>query len=891
MKKFLKTLLVVFIISLAFAAIMSAAGRKTRLESLVSVYADAAGDFYYLGFRGERDYYYKLNKDGRIITAVRLPKYLDGRFYRYKALSSDDNGNVYIVVYEKDNKQNIISKYIQVFDANGKKVKRIFEYDAAEEQPITKSETMYGLQFLNGKISVFEMGDEKRLIRYEYDCETAKTLETEYVFDEATPIREALYTNEGDVYYITQNGGLFRLRPSGRNERLDIRRKDSEKIVPFNMSVNGGQIYFTDVYNFTFMKYDLIDKKAEAVYEMTDEAGMGNRFCDIRKVLWINGMLIANSPVFQQDDSFIICLNDSPFNIEYKYYDLNSMLLNTARWFFISFILLALILTLLYLLVRLRSLFVKQITILAVIMGIPIVFITTSFMRAISSQIDDETRLQLYRLSAVTALSIDGHELRSMSFPEDFNNEYRAAMDKKINIGSENFEELYYTLFFIEDNEAFFAYGFDEVSGMRDSYNSGSDNGFSLTGSSYGPQIIEIIDPYGTWIISRAFILDEGVPVGVLEIGSNNDVIDEMMWELLVQNIKSAVLLQLFGILIFCIVLNRLLKGLRTLKDGLRLVEGGNFNVRLSIRSGDEIEDIADDFNKMASKTEKFADTVTNLNKGYQKFVPGHLFTILGKDNIFEVSLGDYVNKNVNLMSVSIKDFYAVSKKISEEETFEMVNSVLRISTGIIKKKGGIIESFTAYGLKAMFMDEVGYAIDSAIKIIEKTESCNKDTGKEIRLNITVQNGDIMIGITGDDSRMAQTSISQTVNNIPVLERIAENYNINLLVTETALEKLERKEKYNYCCIGRIKDDTENRFIKIYDFIDAYGLAKRSRRLATREAFEAGLDFYMDGNFSEARKKFVDVLKVDGSYEMAKLYLFLCDRKNSSVDWSGRCLV
>ena len=59
--------------------------------------------------------------------------------------------------------------------------------------------------------------------------------------------------------------------------------------------------------------------------------------------------------------------------------------------------------------------------------------------------------------------------------------------------------------------------------------------------------------------------------------------------------------------------------------------------------------------------------------------------------------------------------------------------------------------------------------------------------------------------------------------------------------------------------------------------------------MLTNELFEKGVDLFIAGNVTEARKKFIDVIRIDANDEVAKMYLFLCDEYRNGTDkhWKG----
>ena len=60
-------------------------------------------------------------------------------------------------------------------------------------------------------------------------------------------------------------------------------------------------------------------------------------------------------------------------------------------------------------------------------------------------------------------------------------------------------------------------------------------------------------------------------------------------------------------------------------------------------------------------------------------------------------------------------------------------------------------------------------------------------------------------------------------------------------------------------------------------------------RRQTRSWLEEGIQKYQIGLFKQARRKFIDVIRIDHTDEIAKMYLFLCEQydKERPEDFKG----
>ena len=334
------------------------------------------------------------------------------------------------------------------------------------------------------------------------------------------------------------------------------------------------------------------------------------------------------------------------------------------------------------------------------------------------------------------------------------------------------------------------------------------------------------------------------------------------------------------------ISLHRSLKNLRVLRTGVTAVSDGQWTTTVDIRSNDEMEDIGNAFNRMSYRVSKYLDSIVKLNTAYERFVPNKIFHLLGKETILDVKLGDKVIKKLGIMSVSIGRLDEMDRAQMEEK-FELINQILGDIAGIIKHYSGIIETFQGSSVRAIYMQSVDEAIDTALHIIEKV---NTYQDKElIHLSINVQYGDAIVGVVGDNDRLDTTIVSDDVDFVYTLDEFSNTNQTKLLVTKEVYEKIMDKPKYNFRYIGKLEQTNTNRMIDLYDLLDAYSFYDKTNKLLTKERFEKGVELFILGNFAEARKQFIDVIRIDSNDEVAKKYLFLCDEyKNKTIEhWKG----
>jgi len=94
---------------------------------------------------------------------------------------------------------------------------------------------------------------------------------------------------------------------------------------------------------------------------------------------------------------------------------------------------------------------------------------------------------------------------------------------------------------------------------------------------------------------------------------------------------------------------------------------------------------------------------LSKINLAYSRFVPSEFLQLLGKENIVEVELGDFVKKEMSIMFADIRSFTTLSETMTPEETFRFINSYLSEMEPVILEQGGIIDKFIGDAIMVLF--------------------------------------------------------------------------------------------------------------------------------------------------------------------------------------------
>ena len=106
------------------------------------------------------------------------------------------------------------------------------------------------------------------------------------------------------------------------------------------------------------------------------------------------------------------------------------------------------------------------------------------------------------------------------------------------------------------------------------------------------------------------------------------------------------------------------------------------------------------------------------------KFVPYEFIGSLGHTVITEVKLGDQVEKIVTVLFTDIRDYTALSEKMTPEETFNFVCSYNEYLGPVIRRHNGFINQYLGDAIMALFPGGADDALAAAIEIKKNIRQC-----------------------------------------------------------------------------------------------------------------------------------------------------------------------
>jgi two-component system sensor histidine kinase ChiS len=273
---------------------------------------------------------------------------------------------------------------------------------------------------------------------------------------------------------------------------------------------------------------------------------------------------------------------------------------------------------------------------------------------------------------------------------------------------------------------------------------------------------------------------------------------------------------------------------------------------------------------------ERTAELV-ELNTAYERFVPREFLSLLKKESILEVKLGDQTAQQMTVLFSDIRGWTTLSEEMTAQESFNFINAFLNRVSPVISAHQGFIDNFQGDGMMALFPESADDGVQAAIAmhaaVSEYNEARKKKGYQPIGIGVGLHIGDLMLGIIGHEERMQGTVVADAVNLASRLEGLTRVYGSSISISEPTLAQLKDPDQYKHRFVDKVQVKGKKDPVSVHEVFDGDPPAVIELKEQTKDDFEQGLCLYYDRKFSEASVKFNQVLEKNPEDRAARIYL------------------
>ena len=315
-------------------------------------------------------------------------------------------------------------------------------------------------------------------------------------------------------------------------------------------------------------------------------------------------------------------------------------------------------------------------------------------------------------------------------------------------------------------------------------------------------------------------------------------------------------------------------RSLQRLRRGVDAVSAGNYDVTIDVSSGDEVENLAHAFTAMAHKIRDNTQRLEDVSRSYYRFVPENLVQLLGETSIEKVGKSSSVEKEMTLLRMHFT-FADARVGDSTKELFRNINNVIEHLSPVVTENGGTVYDFDADSFVAVFARSDD-ALRAALRIREAAGALDAERRAQgmcaVDVRLVLCGGDVMLGIIGDEKRMAPAVVSDVVALSERLGALQRPSAVYILCTQDVVQNAAR---YRMRCIGRYCDG--GRQLTLYDVYDGDPYALLKVKETIQPQFAQALAAYEGGDMAQARLLFLQIVKAAFDDGVSRNYLYCAD--------------
>jgi two-component system sensor histidine kinase ChiS len=285
---------------------------------------------------------------------------------------------------------------------------------------------------------------------------------------------------------------------------------------------------------------------------------------------------------------------------------------------------------------------------------------------------------------------------------------------------------------------------------------------------------------------------------------------------------------------------------------------------------------------------------LAKINAAYGRFVPHDFLRFLGHESIVDVRLGDQIQKEMTVLFSGIRSFTTISEAMTPQENFKFINTYLSRVSPVIRAHQGFIDKYIGDAIMALFPESADDAVRAAVEMQKQVIIYNQrrqlSNYPPITIGIGLHAGTLMLGTIGEQERMESTVIADAVNLASRLEGLTKVYGAGILVSDSILERLGKREKYMCRFVDRVTVKGKKSAVSVFEIYDADTEQSIELKQETATEYQRGLELYFEQNFTKAQKIFNKICERNPQDKLASIY---CKRslKNRMYGvpegWSG----
>ena len=214
----------------------------------------------------------------------------------------------------------------------------------------------------------------------------------------------------------------------------------------------------------------------------------------------------------------------------------------------------------------------------------------------------------------------------------------------------------------------------------------------------------------------------------------------------------------------------RMVVPIRTLQQGARRIGDGDLNQRIAITTGDELEDLADQFNQMGERLQQLYGNLERLSQLKRYFSPQLAEMIVSSGNAI---LGESHRREITVIFCDLRNFTAFSSSSAPEVVMQVLAAYYKCLGAELRRSEATVGEFAGDGLMAFFNDPLPCP-DHQVRGLRTAVAMQREIGKlveewhqqgiELGFGVGIASGHATLGPIGTEDQFHYTAIGPVVN-------------------------------------------------------------------------------------------------------------------------------
>lgn len=261
---------------------------------------------------------------------------------------------------------------------------------------------------------------------------------------------------------------------------------------------------------------------------------------------------------------------------------------------------------------------------------------------------------------------------------------------------------------------------------------------------------------------------------------------------------------------------SRMALALSRVNGAMRRLEQQEYVKVDAVKTGDELEDLAQGFNQMVDGLRERDKLRVTMGKYMTEEVLQHVLA-------GEVELGGKTLE-ITILFCDLRGFTTFAEKRSAQELVGILNEYFTDMVDCVMGEGGVVDKYIGDNIMAVFgapvsrPDDAVRAVRAALKMrvaLDKLNARFAARGVEpLRFGIGLHTGEVVAGNIGSVKRMEYTVIGDAVNVASRLESKTKELDTDLLISEATRERLA--DDVDVEAIGEIHVKGRAQAVKIF---------------------------------------------------------------------------